>query len=223
MHGPPLVGWLLVLVCATAGAVCLARSRRRTGGPERRSAWLETAMGFSMALMAVPGSPVPAPVFAVVFVGIGLVAALLWARNGPGPGRRHLPHHLIEAGAMAAMALGALGSGGGPGGHAAHSGGGAHGGGVGLPAALLACYFLVCALRRAASLATVPSPAAAQAVVAPANAVPAAASPVVAGPYAVAATPTATPAPVPGLAALPETAHACRAALALATAMMLLL
>ncbi|MCK1797742.1 DUF5134 domain-containing protein [Streptomyces sp. XM4193] len=197
MHGPPVVGWLLVLVCATAGAVCLARSRRGTGRPERRSARLETAMGFAMALMAVPGSPVPASVFVVAFVGVGLVAVLLWARTAPGPDRRHLPHHLIEAGAMAAMAMGALGPAAGSAGHTGH-GGGAHPAGVGLPAALLACYFLACALRRVASLAAVPSPAAV-------------------------ALPTAAPARPAGLAALPETAHACRAALALATATMLLL
>ncbi|UNO38936.1 DUF5134 domain-containing protein [Streptomyces sp. MST-110588] len=103
MHGPPWLGWPLVLLCAAAGAYCL--SRARTGTPEqRREARGEALMGLGMAAMALPASAVTLPAwspwaFTVVFGAAGLWSVL----------RRH-PHHLVGASAMVYMAL-AMGTG----------------------------------------------------------------------------------------------------------------
>ncbi|MFI1158341.1 DUF5134 domain-containing protein [Streptomyces sioyaensis] len=96
MHGPPWVGWPLVLLCAAAGAYCLVRSRT---GPaaERSAARGEGLMALGMAAMAWPAAAPPAwsPwLFTAVFGAAGL-----WALA-----RRHL-HHAVGAGAMAYMAL----------------------------------------------------------------------------------------------------------------------
>ncbi|MEU5544266.1 DUF5134 domain-containing protein [Streptomyces sioyaensis] len=96
MHGPPWVGWPLVLLCAAAGAYCLVRSRT---GPaaERGAARGEGLMALGMAAMAWPAAAPPAwsPwLFTAVFGAAGL-----WALA-----RRHL-HHAVGAGAMAYMAL----------------------------------------------------------------------------------------------------------------------
>ncbi|MFD8549598.1 DUF5134 domain-containing protein [Streptomyces sp. NPDC059649] len=98
MHAPPLVGWLLVLLCAGAGAYCLARA----GGvpaAQRTVARGEGVMALGMAAMAVPASAVAPPpwspwLFTVVF-GAAAGAALV---------RRHL-HHAVGALAMVYMAL----------------------------------------------------------------------------------------------------------------------
>ncbi|MFH8570937.1 DUF5134 domain-containing protein [Streptomyces sp. NPDC017993] len=98
MHGPPLVGWLLVLLCATAGGYCLAQAR--TGPAAHRvAARGEALMGLGMAAMALPVSAVVPPwwspwVFTAVFGAVGL-----WALA-----RRH-GHHTVGALAMVYMAL----------------------------------------------------------------------------------------------------------------------
>ncbi|MFH8405616.1 DUF5134 domain-containing protein [Streptomyces sp. NPDC018019] len=119
MHGPSWVGWLLVLLCAGAGAYCLSSVRRGTA-TQRREARGEALMGLGMAAMAMPASAVAQPpwtpwVFAAVFAVAGLWALV----------RLH-PHHAVGAAAMVYMSLAMVAvPGGGPltGGHASHSGG----------------------------------------------------------------------------------------------------
>ncbi|MGY4973730.1 DUF5134 domain-containing protein [Streptomyces nigrescens] len=95
MHGPAWVGWLLVLLCAAAGAYCLWRART---GPaaQRGEARGEGLMALGMAAMAWPVAPPSwSPwLFTAVFGAAGL-----WALA-----RRHL-HHAVGALAMAYMAL----------------------------------------------------------------------------------------------------------------------
>ncbi|GCD47284.1 DUF5134 domain-containing protein [Streptomyces paromomycinus] len=110
MHGPPWVGWLLVLLCAGAGAYCLSSVRRGTAA-QRREARGEALMGLGMAAMAVPATALAQPswapwAFAAVFGAAGLWALL----------RRH-PHHAVGAAAMVYMSLAMVSvPGGGPGG-----------------------------------------------------------------------------------------------------------
>ncbi|MFI9048837.1 DUF5134 domain-containing protein [Streptomyces sp. NPDC053427] len=98
MHGPPLVGWLLVLLCGAAGAYCLSRARTGTAG-QRGELRGEGLMGLAMAVMALPASAVAAPawsswLFAAVFAAMAPMALT----------RRHI-HHAVGALAMVYMAL----------------------------------------------------------------------------------------------------------------------
>lgn len=114
MHGPPLIGWLLVALCGAAGVVCLLRLRSGDPGA-RRGAGDEALMGLAMAAMAVPWAAAHGtghgPVLALPFAGPALAAvfaaaalrSLLLARSG-GPGGHHA-HHAVAALAMAYMAL----------------------------------------------------------------------------------------------------------------------
>ncbi|MEU6083040.1 DUF5134 domain-containing protein [Streptomyces sp. NPDC047108] len=150
MHGPPLVGWLLVALCGAAGVLCLLRTRG--GGPGQRSgAGGEALMGIGMAAMAVP-STVRDPqswdqlVFAAVFTAAALHALLL-ARHG-----RHHLHHVVGALAMVHMALAP-----GHSGQSGQSGHGAHaaaqpGAGAALLTAALLVYFAVYVLRTGIAL-----------------------------------------------------------------------
>lgn len=136
MHGPAtslstaVSAWLLVLLCAVSGAYCLRRAGRAGGGPAAG----EAAMGFGMALMAVPlrlGGGWQAPVLGVVFCGAALHA--LWLlRAGP-----HHAHHLVGSLTMVYMLL-ASGAGAGAGSYD-HT----HGQGPGLPllTGLLLVYY----------------------------------------------------------------------------------
>ncbi|MFD6892349.1 DUF5134 domain-containing protein [Streptomyces sp. NPDC059957] len=148
MHGPAtslstsVSAWLLVLLCAVSGAYCLRRAGRAGGGPAAG----EAAMGFGMALMAVPlrlGGDWQAPVLGVVFCGAALHA--LWLLRG-GP---HHAHHLVGSLTMVYMAL-AAGTGAGPSGHA-------HGQGAGLPllTGLLLVYYAGYVVLGGARLVTV--------------------------------------------------------------------
>ncbi|GAA2430080.1 DUF5134 domain-containing protein [Streptomyces glaucus] len=103
MHGPAPSGWLLVALCAAAGAYCLLRMRG-SAGEERRAAGGEALMGFGMAAMAVPGTVFTPPSwawpgYAVVFGAAGLHAG--WAART----RPHHLHHLAGAAAMVYMAV----------------------------------------------------------------------------------------------------------------------
>lgn len=130
MHGPAtslstaVSAWLLVLLCAMSGAYCLRRAGRAGGG----AAAGEAAMGFGMAVMAVPlrlGGGWQAPVLGTVFCAAALHA--LWLlRDGP-----HHAHHLVGSLTMVYMAL------------AAGTSGHAHGQGAGLPllTGLLLLYY----------------------------------------------------------------------------------
>ncbi|MFE7115491.1 DUF5134 domain-containing protein [Streptomyces sp. NPDC057654] len=150
MHGPPLVGWLLVTLCAMTGMYCLLRIR---GAAERRRATGGDAlMGLGMAVMAVPSAvldqrPWGPPLFGVVFGAAGLRALLL--SRGTTAQAHHL-HHAVGAFAMVYMALSMTGGSGG--GHTGH-GGAAHApAGTPLLTGLLMVYFAVYVVRAMAHL-----------------------------------------------------------------------
>lgn len=112
MHGPVLVGWLLVTLCGAAGGLWLARART-TAGHQRRTAAAEALMGLGMAAMALPAPLLP-PVAAFVlpFAGAAVWSArAAWTarRTGPPPLRRRAVathgRHTTEALAMVYMAL----------------------------------------------------------------------------------------------------------------------
>ncbi|KAA6224436.1 DUF5134 domain-containing protein [Streptomyces albofaciens JCM 4342] len=171
MHGPPWVGWLLVLLCAGAGAYCLSSVRRGTAA-QRREARGEALMALGMAVMALPASTVAQPswtpwVFAVVFGAAGLWALL----------RRH-PHHAVGAAAMVYMALAMVTvPGGGPlsGGHAAHMEGmertaSMGPGGLPLLTGLLLAYYAVYVVAAGVRLAPSTAPGTPGAAVTPVRA-----------------------------------------------------
>lgn len=98
MHAPPLVGWLLVLLCAAAAAYCLVRART---GPDayRGDARGEGLMALGMAAMALPASAVTPPQWSPWMFTAVFAAAGVWALA-----RRHL-HHAVGTFAMVYMAL----------------------------------------------------------------------------------------------------------------------
>ncbi|MBV9022808.1 MAG: DUF5134 domain-containing protein [Streptomycetaceae bacterium] len=151
MHGPPFVGWLLVVIGSAAGVWCLLRTRAgRAATPgERRTARNEGLMGLGMGLMAVPasvlGQPPWEPVVLVLLFGAMAVRFTVLARDD-----LHHFHHAMETAAMAYMAV-AMGAGGGSGmagmaGMAAS--GGDTGGPPGIPVltGVLLAYFALYAL-----------------------------------------------------------------------------
>ncbi|MFD5317444.1 DUF5134 domain-containing protein [Streptomyces sp. NPDC127098] len=115
MHGPALVGWLMVALCGATGGYCLLLARRGVDGPRRVVAAAEGAMGLGMAAMALPAAPPwpAAPVLPLVCAGAALCGAALLAVRGPA----HRAHHLVEAAAMlyTVVAMAAA-----PGSHAGH-------------------------------------------------------------------------------------------------------
>lgn len=118
MHGPPVVGWLMVGLCAAAATYCLTRAgeRREPSPARRRQARGEAVMALGMAVMAVPASMVVLPawpwwVLAGVFGVVGVRALAI----------RH-PHHAVGSLAMVYMALVmAMATGPAPGGHGEHT------------------------------------------------------------------------------------------------------
>ncbi|MEU6172155.1 DUF5134 domain-containing protein [Streptantibioticus parmotrematis] len=147
MGGPPLVGWLVVLLGAATGISCLLRSRRAcalTSG-ERRVARAEGIKGLGMALMAVPASaldqrPWGPPLFTVVFGGMTLWSLSLLIRE------HHPAHHVHLAVGSAAMVYMAVAMGLAPSGAGMTSMGdmgGMAGGSIGVPflTGLLLVYF----------------------------------------------------------------------------------
>ncbi|MGK5548051.1 DUF5134 domain-containing protein [Streptomyces sp. URMC 127] len=160
MHGPPLIGWLLVALCAATGAYCLVRLHAGPGG-ERRAVGSDALMGLGMAAMAVPATvvdtrPWGALLFAVVFGAAGAHALVAVAR-----GRADTPHlhHAVGAFAMVYMALAMAG---GPaGGRGVHEGTAAHAAAAHEPAGtplltgLLLVYFAVYVVRTVAVLVPV--------------------------------------------------------------------
>lgn len=96
MHGPPLVGWLLVALSAATGLSCLRRHSARD----------EALMGCGMALTAVPMSVLdPRPwgtaLLVVVFAAATVRALVQGVTRRSG---RHL-HHAVGAAAMVYMAV----------------------------------------------------------------------------------------------------------------------
>ncbi|TJZ44109.1 DUF5134 domain-containing protein [Streptomyces piniterrae] len=195
MHGPPWVGWLLVLLGAAAGGYCLSRAGTGTAA-QRVEARGEALMGLGMAVMALPASAVAPPswspwLFAGVFGAAGLRALAL----------RH-PHHVVSSGAMVYMALAmtaAPETPAGLAGHVAHTGHSAPGG-VPLLTGLLLGYYSLFVITAGIRLA-------------PAGA---------AGPAGAACTPTAVA--TGGIAAVPrpEVLGACRLAMGIGMFAMLL-
>jgi Domain of unknown function (DUF5134) len=109
MGGPPLVGWLVVLLGTATGVSCLLRTRAAVGlaPADRRVARAEGLKGLGMALMAVPAPaldqrPWGAPLFVVVFGAMTVWSVMPLRRGG------HLAHHVhlaVGAAAMVYMAL----------------------------------------------------------------------------------------------------------------------
>ncbi|MGK5531061.1 DUF5134 domain-containing protein [Streptomyces sp. URMC 129] len=137
MHGPELLAWLVVALCGGTGAFCLVRMRAGRARA-RQVAGLEAAMGFGMALMAVPpdaltATPPPAA-FAALFA-----ATALWSAALLRAGAAHQAHHAVESLAMVYMAVVMAAA---PGGHAGHAPGG-----VPLLTGVLLAYFGLYALR----------------------------------------------------------------------------
>ncbi|WP_256106479.1 DUF5134 domain-containing protein [Streptomyces sp. ODS05-4] len=193
MHGPVVPGWLLVALCAAAGASFLVRLAG-CAGHARRAAAGEALMGFGMAAMGVPAAVLTPPpwlwaAYAVLFAAAA--APSLASLASPRTGRRthgHAGHHLVGSLAMvymaAVMALdGAAGAA-----HGAHGARSAVPGGLPLLTAGLLAYYAVYVLRTGARLAP-------------------------AGP---------APGPGGGRAAATEVAPACRLAMALGMVAMLL-
>ncbi|MBA4860620.1 DUF5134 domain-containing protein [Streptomyces sp. PSKA54] len=119
MHGPASSGWLLVALCAAAGAYCLLRMRSGVED-QRRAAGGEALMGFGMAVMSVPAAALTPPpwtwlLYTAVF-GAAALHALWAARTSP-----HHLHHLVGTFAMAYMAAVMAAA---PEGHAGHGGAG---------------------------------------------------------------------------------------------------
>ncbi|MEU9292527.1 DUF5134 domain-containing protein [Streptomyces sp. NPDC048266] len=146
MHGPALSGWLMVALCAAAGAYCLLRMRV-CAGEERRAAGGEAVMGFGMASMALPAAVLTPPgwswaVYAAVFGGATL-RGLFALRHGG----RHL-HHLVGSLAMVYMAVAMASPGAGA--HAGHTAGAA--GGIPVLTGGLLLYYMVYVLHAGARL-----------------------------------------------------------------------
>ncbi|MEU7580950.1 DUF5134 domain-containing protein [Streptomyces sp. NPDC041068] len=119
MHGPAQAAWLLVALCAAAGAYCLLRMRSRIE-EQRRTAGGDALMGFGMAVMAVPAAVIAPPRWAwLAYTAVFGAAALraVWAARTD----RHHLHHLIGAFAMVYMSVAMLTA---PGAHAGHGGAG---------------------------------------------------------------------------------------------------
>lgn len=162
MHGPPYVGWLLVVIGSATGVSCLLRTGAGCAGApgERRTARDEGLMGLGMGLMAVPAPvigqrPWVAVVLAVLFGAMAVRFAVL-ARD-----ERHRFHHAVEAAAMVYMAV-AMGTGGGSGMAAmAGMGGAVQPSGIPVLTGVLLAYFALYALATGIRLlpATGPEPA----------------------------------------------------------------
>jgi hypothetical protein len=146
-----LVGWLLVLLSAATGVVCLLR----TGG--RGASGGEGLMGIGMAVMAVPASVLDlrpwGPGALAVFFGAAALRALRRAGSCPA-GSAHHAHHAVGAAAMAYMAAVMVPSGV----SAEHAG---HGPGTGIPllTGLLLAYFAAYVLAAGVRLVSVPNTA----------------------------------------------------------------
>jgi hypothetical protein len=107
-HGPELVGWLLVALCAGTGGYCLGWAARGPG-PGRPSAAADGAMGLGMAAMAVPGVSVAHGSFLSASLAAGFAAffaaVTAWVAVLPGAGGVQRAHHVLESLAMVYAAL----------------------------------------------------------------------------------------------------------------------
>lgn len=206
VHGPVTTGWLLVALCAAAGAYCVLRMGSDVE-EQRRAAAGEAVMGFGMAAMAVPAAALPRwvwPVYAAVFAAAASHSLWAAARSGA-----HHLHHAVGSLAMVYMAVAMTAA---PAGHVGH-------GVTGLPAltGVLLVYFAGYVLVSGARLL-------------PAGPSGSVARPGVPGAVgAVGSSSSSAPArsPAPAVAALrwgdrPELARACRLGMGIAMLAMLL-
>ncbi|GHF69957.1 DUF5134 domain-containing protein [Streptomyces mashuensis] len=157
MHGPPLVGWLLVVLGAATAAYCLGRARAGAAG-ERRAARGDALMGLGMAAMAVPVTvldlrPWGLAALAALFGAAG-VRALLPDRARTGRPEAHHVHHAVGAFAMVYMSLAMAAP---PGDGPAHAHTGHEPAGTPLLTGLLLVYFAAYVVRTAAGLVPVPA------------------------------------------------------------------
>ncbi len=130
MHGPAVLSWLLAMLTAATGGLCLLRLRGGAAagpalvsephGPGRESDAAEAVMGLGMAVMIVLGDRAPAPLWAGLFGLLGAGFLLAAAAGGPAGRRAHRLHHAVGALAMVYTALAMSGAG--PSGHAAMAG-----------------------------------------------------------------------------------------------------
>lgn len=154
MHGPVLVGWLLVALGGATGLLCLLRTLPGgAGAADRHAVRDDGLMGLGMAVMAVPVSvldphPWEPALFAVAFGAAAVRALLLARREGAAA---HHAHHAVGAGTMAYMAV-AMARDGAPGAsHAGHLPGGAP-----LLTGVLLAYYTAYVLASGVRLVSVP-------------------------------------------------------------------
>ncbi|MFH8371784.1 DUF5134 domain-containing protein [Streptomyces sp. NPDC018031] len=106
MHGPPLIGWLLLVLGTASGAYCTARARAAPPGL-RWAPGSEALLGWGMAVMTLPAVAHPGgswgPSLPAAVAGVAAVPALLPRRCAGGDGRRF--HHTVEAVAMVYVCL----------------------------------------------------------------------------------------------------------------------
>ncbi|MGP9022229.1 DUF5134 domain-containing protein [Streptomyces sp. BR1] len=159
MHGSALSSWLLVAVCAAAGAYCLMRLRSDCERA-RSAAGGEAVMGFGMAAMAVPAAFATPPswlfaAYAAVF-GVAALRAgwLILATTAKSAGTHHL-HHAVGSLAMVYMAL-AMSA---PGGHTSHHDHAGPAGGIPLVTGALLVYYVGYVLTTGARLLPAAGPA----------------------------------------------------------------
>ncbi|GAA2709971.1 MULTISPECIES: DUF5134 domain-containing protein [Streptomyces] len=148
MHGPPLAGWLLVVLGTATGAYCLLRARTGAAG-ERRSAADDAVMGLGMAAMAVPATAWDtAPWRPVLLAALFAAAAVRALMTG------HHLHHTVGALAMVYMSV-AMVPASTQGTHTGHH----RPAGTPLLTGLLLLYFAAYVVRTAAAVVPVPAPA----------------------------------------------------------------
>ncbi|UQA91151.1 DUF5134 domain-containing protein [Streptomyces halobius] len=156
MHGPPLVGWLLVALAAGTAALCLLRARAgdSTGWCARRTAGAEAVHSLGMALMAVPVAMPGQGTWKVPLL-IALYSALILRTLLFAHGECHRAHHTVEAAAMLYMAAAMTTA---PGPMDTGSMAGIDHGTMGVPAVntLLLGYFAIYMLWAGARITTVP-------------------------------------------------------------------
>ncbi|MBH5333891.1 DUF5134 domain-containing protein [Streptomyces pactum] len=108
MHGPPLVGWLLLVLGAAGGAYCTARARAAPPGP-RRAFRAEAALGWGMAVMAVPAVTAPDSALWARLTAVAAVRRPAGAVGGRRAGTGRVGRdHTVEAVAMIYMSVAAV-------------------------------------------------------------------------------------------------------------------
>ncbi|MDI5965370.1 DUF5134 domain-containing protein [Streptomyces sp. SL13] len=105
MGGPPLVGWLVVVIGAVTGVSCLLRTRAAAGAAlgaaERRVSRAEGVKGLGMALMALPAPALAQHPWGGWLFGAFFGAMALWTLSLSRRGD-HAPAHHVHLGVGAA-------------------------------------------------------------------------------------------------------------------------